>query len=69
MLAITAAQSVEVEEEIKFANKISTEQLRLLKENRFDSRSLPKLPETSYASGSQRSVRFRCRKRKDSLIC
>ena len=47
MLAITAAQSVE--EEIKFANKISTEQLRLLKENGFDSRSLPKLPETSYA--------------------
>lgn len=47
VLAIEAAQKVE--EEIKFANKISTEQLRLLKANGFDTRPLPKLPEAGYA--------------------
>jgi hypothetical protein len=47
MLAITAAQKVEAE--IKFANKISSEQQRMLKENGFDTRPLPRLPETGYA--------------------
>lgn len=47
MLAIEAAQKVEAE--IKFANKISTEQARLLKENGFDTRPLPRLQETGYA--------------------
>ncbi len=47
MLAIAAAQ--QVEEEIKFANKISAEQLRLLQANGFDTRPLPKLAETEYA--------------------
>lgn len=47
MLAIEAAQKVEAE--IKFANKISTEQARMLKENGFDTRPLPRLQETGYA--------------------
>jgi hypothetical protein len=47
MLAITAAQAVE--EEVKFANKISSEQTRLFKENGFETRALPKLPETGYS--------------------
>jgi hypothetical protein len=47
MLAITAAQMVE--DEIKFANKISSEQTRLLLANGFDTRPLPKLQETGYA--------------------
>jgi hypothetical protein len=47
MLAIEAAQKVEGE--IKFANKISAEQTRLLKENGFDTRPLPRLPEPGYA--------------------
>lgn len=46
-LAIGAAQKVD--EEIKFANKISHEQQRLLKQNGFDTRPLPRLPETNYA--------------------
>jgi hypothetical protein len=47
MLAIAAAQ--QVEEEVKFANKISTEQQRQLKANGIDTRPLPRLPETGYA--------------------
>jgi hypothetical protein len=47
VLAIEAAQKVEAE--IKFANKISAEQQRLLKENGFDTRPLPRLQETAYA--------------------
>lgn len=47
MLAITAAQKVE--EEIKFANRISAEQARMLKDNGFDTRPLPRLQETAYA--------------------
>ena len=46
-LAITAAQ--QVDEEIKFANKISAEQQRIMKQNGFDIRPLPKLPDTNYA--------------------
>lgn len=48
LLAITAAQKVEAE--IRFANKISSEQQRMLKENGFDTRPLPRLPETGYAA-------------------
>lgn len=47
LLAITAAQKVEAE--IKFANKISSEQQRSLKENGFETRPLPRLQETGYA--------------------
>lgn len=47
MLAITAAQAVE--DEIKFANRISAEQTRLLQANGFDCRPLPRLQETGYA--------------------
>ena len=47
MLAITAAQKVEAE--IKFANQISSEQQRTLTKNGFETRPLPRLPETGYA--------------------
>jgi len=47
VLAIEAAQKVE--QEITFANKISSEQLRLLQANGIDTRPLPRLQETAYA--------------------
>lgn len=46
-LAITAAQLVE--EEVKFANKISDTQLEVFKANGIDTRALPRLPETSFS--------------------
>ena len=47
VLAIQAAE--QVEEEVKFANKISRVQVALLAENGFTSRSLPWLSEPKYA--------------------